>query len=179
MTSAVNLDHDAITQAGLVDAEHKGILVNPARGSMDVRKASVTRHSLGGVSVEEYEYEGKPSDEDMRTLRRVSGPIKWSMWTIAFVELCERFSYYGTSVLYKLRQPPAAPRLVHRRAPPPRRPARRPGHGAQGRPGAQPLQHVLCLPHAPRRVSLSPPPPLSLPPLSGQVGTRTGTSFLG
>lgn len=101
MTSAVNLDHDAITQAGLVDAEHKGIISNPARGSMDVRKGStVTRHSLAGLSIEEDEYEGKPTEEEMRTLRRVSGKIRWSMWTIAFVELCERFSYYGTSVLY-------------------------------------------------------------------------------
>ncbi|KAM4066171.1 POT family protein [Hirsutella rhossiliensis] len=100
MTSAPNLEHDAITQAGLVDAEHKGIVVNPARGSMDVRKGSVTRHSLAGVSVEEEEYDGKPTEEEMHTLRRVSGKIMWSMWTIAFVELCERFSYYGTSVLY-------------------------------------------------------------------------------
>ncbi|KAL2810336.1 POT family-domain-containing protein [Aspergillus granulosus] len=42
----------------------------------------------------------KPTDEELNTLRRVSGKIPWIMWTIAFVELCERFSYYGTSVLY-------------------------------------------------------------------------------
>ncbi|KAI3230332.1 hypothetical protein DTO012A9_3430 [Penicillium roqueforti] len=33
-------------------------------------------------------------------LRRVSAPIPWAVYTIAFVELCERFSYYGTHVLY-------------------------------------------------------------------------------
>lgn len=100
MTSLPNLDHDSITQAGLVDADHKGTSVSPARGSMDVAKETVTRHSLAGVSVDEDEYEGKPTEEEMHTLRRVSGKIMWSMWTIAFVELCERFSYYGTSVLY-------------------------------------------------------------------------------
>ncbi|KAJ5731364.1 uncharacterized protein N7483_005872 [Penicillium malachiteum] len=33
-------------------------------------------------------------------LRRVSAPIPWAVYTVAFVELCERFSYYGTQVLY-------------------------------------------------------------------------------
>lgn len=32
-------------------------------------------------------------------LRRISAPIPWSVYTVAFVELCERFSYYGTQVL--------------------------------------------------------------------------------
>ena len=41
-----------------------------------------------------------PSEEEMHTLRRVSGKINWSIYTIAFAELCERFSYYGSYVLY-------------------------------------------------------------------------------
>lgn len=40
-----------------------------------------------------------PSDEDLRTLRRVAGKVPWSAFTIAFVELCERFSYYGTTAV--------------------------------------------------------------------------------
>jgi POT family proton-dependent oligopeptide transporter len=48
-------------------------------------------------------------DEDPNTdelhgpnaLRRVSAPIPWVVYTVAFVELCERFSYYGTQVLCK------------------------------------------------------------------------------
>lgn len=35
-------------------------------------------------------------------LRRVSAPIPWAVYTIAFVELCERFSYHGTHVLCKI-----------------------------------------------------------------------------
>lgn len=50
------------------------------------------------LSVEEYE--DTPTEEDLRTLRRVSGKLKWAVWTIAFAELCERFSYYGSSILY-------------------------------------------------------------------------------
>lgn len=36
----------------------------------------------------------------MRTLRRVPQKIPWKIFTIAFVELCERMSYYGTIVVY-------------------------------------------------------------------------------
>ena len=36
-----------------------------------------------------------PNDDEMHTLRRVSGPIPWMAYSVCFVELCERFSYYG------------------------------------------------------------------------------------
>ena len=99
MSSTVHAD-DTIAQAGLADAEHHGIPPqNEAKGSMDVRKESMVGHEVHSTTDDE-EWPDKPSEEDLRTLRRVSGRIKWSMWTIAFVELCERFSYYGSSVLY-------------------------------------------------------------------------------
>ncbi|KAG9234524.1 putative peptide transporter ptr2 [Amylocarpus encephaloides] len=41
-----------------------------------------------------------PTEEDLATLRRVSGIIPWTAYTIAFVELCERFSYYGTTAVF-------------------------------------------------------------------------------
>jgi POT family proton-dependent oligopeptide transporter len=44
----------------------------------------------------------EPTEEELRTLRRVSGKIPWQIFTIAFVELCERFGYYGCQVLCKL-----------------------------------------------------------------------------
>lgn len=40
-----------------------------------------------------------PTDEEMKTLRRVSDKLPWPTFSIAFVELCERFSYYGTIVV--------------------------------------------------------------------------------
>ncbi len=40
-----------------------------------------------------------PTAEELTTLRRVSGQIPWTAYTIAFVELCERFSYYGTTAV--------------------------------------------------------------------------------
>lgn len=101
MSSTVHAD-DAIAQAGLADAENHGLPPydqTPAKGSMDVRKASLVAHEVSSAT-DDGEYPDKPTEEELRTLRRVSGRIKWSMWTIAFVELCERFSYYGSSVLY-------------------------------------------------------------------------------
>ena len=44
-----------------------------------------------------------PTAEEVETLRRVAGSIPWSAFTIAFVELCERFAYYGTTVVCTLR----------------------------------------------------------------------------
>ncbi|KAE8149096.1 POT family-domain-containing protein [Aspergillus avenaceus] len=41
-----------------------------------------------------------PTDEELRTLRRVPGTIPWTAYTVAFVELCERFSYYGTTAVF-------------------------------------------------------------------------------
>ncbi|KAL8880512.1 MAG: hypothetical protein Q9192_007998, partial [Flavoplaca navasiana] len=41
-----------------------------------------------------------PTAEEITTLRRVRGPVPWSSYTIAFVELCERFGYYGTTAVF-------------------------------------------------------------------------------
>ncbi|TKX24631.1 putative peptide transporter ptr2 [Elsinoe australis] len=46
------------------------------------------------------EIHGDVTKEDLQTLRRVSGKLTWMAYTIAFVELCERFSYYGTTVVF-------------------------------------------------------------------------------
>lgn len=40
-----------------------------------------------------------PTIEELHTLRRVRDHIPWKAYTVAFVELCERFSYYGTTVV--------------------------------------------------------------------------------
>ncbi len=42
-----------------------------------------------------------PTADEVATLRRVCGTIPWSAYTIGFVELCERFSYYGTTQVCK------------------------------------------------------------------------------
>ncbi|PGH02772.1 hypothetical protein AJ79_07537 [Helicocarpus griseus UAMH5409] len=51
-----------------------------------------------------------PTEEELETLRRVPDRIPWICFTIAFVELCERFAYYGTTaVLTNFIQQPLPP----------------------------------------------------------------------
>lgn len=42
-----------------------------------------------------------PTTEELATLRRVPNHIPAKLFTIAFIELCERFSYYGCTVVCK------------------------------------------------------------------------------
>jgi hypothetical protein len=49
-----------------------------------------------------------PTEDELHgpgKLLRVSAPIPWAVYTVAFVELVERFSYYGTQVVCELREP--------------------------------------------------------------------------
>lgn len=67
------------------------------RGSIDITKSHTPPDYESGS---EEQYDDKPTEEELQTLRRVSGDMNWAIFTIAFAELCERFSYYGSSVLY-------------------------------------------------------------------------------
>lgn len=71
------------TTAGAVDEKALG------HGNIDVTNVSALSDD-GSEDV---------TEEDLQTLRRVSGKIPWSAFSIAFVELCERFSYYGTTIV--------------------------------------------------------------------------------
>ena len=44
--------------------------------------------------------EGLPTEEELATLERVGAGIPWRIYTIAFVELVERMSYYGCVQVY-------------------------------------------------------------------------------
>jgi POT family proton-dependent oligopeptide transporter len=62
--------------------------------------------SDGGSSRLDHELDGIhdglefPTDEEIATLRRVSDSIPWNAYLIAIVELAERFSFYGSSVVF-------------------------------------------------------------------------------
>ncbi|KAI1331067.1 MFS general substrate transporter [Xylariaceae sp. FL0255] len=47
----------------------------------------------------EEDYEGKPTDEELKTLRRVPGKLPITAYLICTVEFCERASYYGVQPL--------------------------------------------------------------------------------
>ncbi|KAK3613691.1 hypothetical protein LTR56_027730 [Elasticomyces elasticus] len=42
----------------------------------------------------------EPTADELKTLQRMGGKIPWQSYTIAFVELAERFSYYGTTAVF-------------------------------------------------------------------------------
>ncbi|KAF9443921.1 peptide transporter PTR2A [Macrolepiota fuliginosa MF-IS2] len=48
-----------------------------------------------------------PTDEERVTLRRVADVLPWNAYLIAFVELAERFSFYGSQVVFQnfIQQP--------------------------------------------------------------------------
>ena len=46
-----------------------------------------------------------PTEEELATLRRVANKIPIKAYTVAFVELCERLSYYGTTQVCKFEAP--------------------------------------------------------------------------
>ncbi|TIA58278.1 PTR2-domain-containing protein [Aureobasidium pullulans] len=98
MSNAV-LDANELAKAHVPEASMQGTAFerNAGRGSMDVGKAE----PLYEVRTPETEvYDDLPTEEDLKTLRRVSGKINWAAYTVAFAELAERFSYYGSSILY-------------------------------------------------------------------------------
>jgi POT family proton-dependent oligopeptide transporter len=64
------------------------------------RSDTTGSHHLAAPVEFEADLEGEePTAEELVSLRRVSGKIPWVAFTIAFVELCERFGYYGCQVL--------------------------------------------------------------------------------
>ncbi|KAL8639235.1 MAG: hypothetical protein Q9228_003714, partial [Teloschistes exilis] len=59
------------------------------------QSASARKESVVDADGKEY-----PTLEEIGSLRRVCGSVPWAAYTIAFVELCERFSYYGTTIVF-------------------------------------------------------------------------------
>lgn len=65
--------------------------------AMEEKKNSISYNSASEATVSEFEI---PTEHELATLRRVSGKIPWAAYTVAFVEFCERFSYYGTTAVF-------------------------------------------------------------------------------
>jgi hypothetical protein len=73
-------------------------------GSKEQPPPDINRDSKH-VPVSEGELEEFPTEEEFRTLRRISGAVPWTAYTVALVELCERFSYYGTTAVCECQVP--------------------------------------------------------------------------
>jgi len=59
-----------------------------------ISAGELPEQNFNSIEAEEFEL---PTEEDLATLRRVRGKIPWVAYSVAFIELCERFSYYGTT----------------------------------------------------------------------------------
>jgi proton-dependent oligopeptide transporter, POT family len=58
-------------------------------------------HGRDGTNYYDQDPGEMPTEEELHSLRRVSDKVPWKAFALAFVELCERFSYYGTTVVCK------------------------------------------------------------------------------
>lgn len=60
--------------------------------------AIIEKEQAPAYSSSHMSFEGdEPTEEERRTLRKVSDKLPWSAFLVAMVELCERFTFYGLS----------------------------------------------------------------------------------
>jgi proton-dependent oligopeptide transporter, POT family len=100
MSNTVSYQTDVLAKAHVPSAGNQGTEaeLHAGEGVMDTKAPAAPEYSSQASDIPDLD--DKPTEEELHTLRRVSGQIKWSVYTIAFAELCERFSYYGSAVLY-------------------------------------------------------------------------------
>ncbi|KAJ5419915.1 uncharacterized protein N7487_003465 [Penicillium crustosum] len=66
-----------------------------------IDELTIDNAPLREVSVEgDYLDKTSPTEEELATLRRVAGNLPVASYSVAFVELCERFSYYGATAVF-------------------------------------------------------------------------------
>ncbi|KAJ4982720.1 POT family protein [Stagonosporopsis vannaccii] len=96
-------DNDAVQAVGLdpalIDASGDPLRKNPA---LHTDEAPPFLFSEGKATLQEsyLSDDGLPTEEELTTLPRVGAAIPWRIYTIAFVELVERMSYYGCVQVY-------------------------------------------------------------------------------
>ncbi|KAI1798166.1 oligopeptide transporter [Ganoderma leucocontextum] len=89
--AGLQVDKDII--AGLAEAKRDEFELE-RKGMSPV--SSSHSHELDGIH-DGLEF---PTEEEKKTLRRVADALPWAAYLIAFCELAERFSYYGTTVVF-------------------------------------------------------------------------------
>ncbi|KAF8870038.1 peptide transporter PTR2A [Infundibulicybe gibba] len=94
------IQHDSVASIVAGEAEKHNIQPDIEKKRSFVEDASPggrdTEHELDGIH-DGLEF---PTEHERETLRRVPDSIPWNAYLIAFVELAERFSFYGCSVVF-------------------------------------------------------------------------------
>lgn len=76
------------------EQEHEHEVV--ADEKRDIKSSGRDSHApVYNVAILNTDYEGKPTDEELATLRRVPGKVPMIAYLLCCVEFCERASYYG------------------------------------------------------------------------------------
>ncbi|KAG9220199.1 hypothetical protein CCMSSC00406_0007106 [Pleurotus cornucopiae] len=90
------LERDTALVAGLAEANQDEGKINEKRTSSEQSIDQDINHQLDGI------HDGLdfPTEEERLSLRRVADTIPWSAYMIALVELAERFSFYGSTVVF-------------------------------------------------------------------------------
>ncbi|KAF2257623.1 peptide transporter PTR2-A [Lojkania enalia] len=75
---------------------------DPDRKHPDAHKTSLPTYMAEGKTMQDEYLDSTalPTEEELHTLRRVGGHIPWKVFSIAFIELVERMSYYGTIAVF-------------------------------------------------------------------------------
>jgi len=63
----------------------------------DAIATEATGADISGAAAMAHDYEGKPTPEELTSLRRVADKLPTVAYVLCFAELCERASYYGTA----------------------------------------------------------------------------------
>lgn len=88
-----------IENMAYVQAKHPAAAIAQTNADVDEKRGSLNG-SNSQTDIDSVDGIVTPTEEELLTLRRVSGKIPWAAYTVAFVELCERFSYYGTTAVF-------------------------------------------------------------------------------
>lgn len=89
---------DTLAEA-IVGAEMRADMLDEKRASIALAGAREQHPPAVPTSEAGTELENFPTAEELATLRRVPNKFPLKVFTIAFIELCERFSYYGCTAV--------------------------------------------------------------------------------
>ncbi|KAK4052076.1 hypothetical protein OIV83_002370 [Microbotryomycetes sp. JL201] len=91
---------DDLAIAGLAESQRDRAIAAEKldKNEYTVESGYASKHSDDYSASEEEIHPDSPTEEEKATLRRVPDSLNYKAFLIGFVELCERFSYYGTTV---------------------------------------------------------------------------------
>ncbi|KAL5625509.1 hypothetical protein BROUX41_005569 [Berkeleyomyces rouxiae] len=92
--------HSHTTAEGLVDDTDEQVDDQQVDEHDVVKTVSDDKKDMQVMSVKSRIFDDSPTQAELVTLRRVADKVSLSLFTIAIVEACERFSYYGTVIVF-------------------------------------------------------------------------------